>query len=459
MSTLRWVRPGVVSVGVVLSVVLAGTVNVPCKADRITLRGGGQIRGKVIADAKRPDRVMVVTETGKTPLLLQKGQVVQVAAEPSVLDEYVVKRGKVAADAPAQYQLGLWCEEHKLADLAAVHYEAAVAQDKSFAAAHQKLGHVHYGDQWLSGDELREAQGLVRYKGKWVTKDERDQREARAASEVEQASWTKRIRSLRQTIASGPEDRASSAEQQLMAIREPIAVGPLVRVLGQDAPSFRMMLDQLLGAIPGPESAAALISRVLAESDNEVRQAALGEVERRRDEKTIPSFINALRSNNPAVINRAAWALSNLDAVSAVPRLIPALVTTQSRVVMDTSSSSQSGVGFGSVSPLGVPGIPTGSSYAVLTPPAVGPGSVAYGATAVPYLPYSGSGLSVGGSASSSRGPVPKLMTYSYQNVEVLAALVKLTGRNFGYDEASWKHWVSTSFRPDTAPARRVPQP
>lgn len=109
-----------------------------------------------------------------------------------------------------------------------------------------------------------------------------------------------------------------------------------------------------------------------------------------------------------------------------------------------------------------VPAYYNGSTLGLLTPPVVGPGVVAFGATSVPFVtPYGGgSSLSAGGgSVSGSRGPVPKLVPYSYQNVEVLAALVKMTGRDFGYDIPSWRRWVTTSFRPDPVPARRVPQP
>ena len=44
---------------------------------------------------------------------------------------------------------------------------------------------------------------------------------------------------------------------------------------------------------------------------------------------------------------------------------------------------------------------------------------------------------------------------FTYQNVEVLAALVKLTGHDFGYDGAAWRHWLSTSSGPTpTRPPR-----
>jgi hypothetical protein len=45
----------------------------------------------------------------------------------------MVKRAKAAKTAQAQYDLAAWCEENKLNDLSRLHYEAALANDKSFA--------------------------------------------------------------------------------------------------------------------------------------------------------------------------------------------------------------------------------------------------------------------------------------------------------------------------------------
>jgi hypothetical protein len=441
------------------------------RGDLIALRGGGQIRGKVVADPAHPDRVLILSEKGKTPLSFQKAQVVRVVAEPSALDEYVSRRDKAPATAEGQYELGLWCEDHKLPDLAEVHYEAAVAKDAAFAPAHQKLGHAQVGDRWLTGDELREAQGLVKYKGRWVPLEERDRREAAAATGAEQASWARRIRLMRQAIVDGPLDRRREAEEQLAEIRDPIAVAPLVRVLGDDTPDLRTTLDHVLGAIPGPEAARALVGRVLDETDAEVRHSIVAQLGRRTEPIVIPGLVRALRSSDPAIVNRAAWTLAQLGAVATVPQLVPALVTTQHRVVLDDGDDSAAGAYVSSLpSPVaaGAPVAYGGNSVGYLTGPVVAPGAVAFGATSVtypyaspvtyPYTPYS-TGRVTYGNSSDSRGPEPRIVTLSYQNVEVLHALVQLTGRDFGYNIPAWRRWVSTSFRADEAPARRVPQP
>jgi hypothetical protein len=112
-----------------------------------------------------------------------------------------------------------------------------------------------------------------------------------------------------------------------------------------------------------------------------------------------------------------------------------------------------------------------GSSIGYLTGPVVGPGVAAFGATSVPAYPinplasfnagaaYAGTGINAGGGLAGSRGPVPRMVTETFQNTEVLAALVKLTGQDFGYNVSTWRRWLRTSFQPDPAPARSVPQP
>ncbi len=431
------------------------------RADRIVLRGGGQVRGKVLPDPAHPERVTVLPEKGRTTLTFDKPRVLEIVREPSALDDYVVKRDKVGASAESQYELGLWCAEHKLSDLARKHYEEAVRYDKSFGPAHQKLGHVLYAGRWLTTDELREAQGLVKYKGKWITKEEKEQREERAAATAEQAGWVRRLGVLRQAVIFGTEERRRDAETQLRAIRDPLAVTPLVYVFGEDVPPLRTLLDSLLGSIPGPEAGRALVARLLYEMDDEVRKVTMEQVGLRPERDVSTQLVRALRSTNPAVVNRAAWALGNLHVVEAVPKLVGALFTTQYRVVMTSGGGSGGGgVRFGSVSPMASQGslmAYNGSSAAYLIPPVMGQNAVAFGATSGPLI--SGPSLSIGGAPSGNRGSIPRLMPFTYRNVEVLNALIKLTGQDFGFDVDTWKRWVKTSFQPNPTPARRVPQP
>ena len=476
------------------------------RADRISLRGGGVIRGKLVDDPANPTRVMFIGEAGRNPIIYKREQILQVTPEKSALDEYVARRAQERTLPEEEYQLGDWCREHHLSDLATNHFEAAIKLDPQYAPAHERLGHALVDDRWLDADGQKEAQGLVKYRGRWMQPEEKDRLEDQAAVVAENQSWIKRIKIFRDSFLSGQDARAKDAERRLTAIREVAAVGAVARVLGEDAnPAVRDLAARVLGGIAGPEASSALVSRLLNETDAGVRTRTLTELGRRNLDEVQPRLIRALKSPQAMVINRAAYGLGQLDARSAVPQLISALTSREVRTEMVPIGGSGygggGGGGLGSVAPAGGAGFSnySGGTYLGLTPPVVGPGVVAFGAAAVPYgsgvsignggasfgsttggvgpgigtvaagVPGAGIGptlgpaalgaISLGGSGGAGGGMMPRAVTIEHPNVEVLAALTKLTGQDFGYDAATWRRW-STSFRSDpAAPARRVLQP
>jgi len=423
----------------------------------ITLRGGGQVQGKVVPDPNDKDRVQVLMMAGRKPLSLKKEQILDVTAKSSPLDDYIVKRKKAGNTAQAQYDLGAWCEQNKLVDLSRLHYEAALASDKSFEPAHKKLGHVYRDGYWLTRDDLRAAQGLVKYKGRWVTPEDMANRVAEEKLDAARASWQSRIKLMRQAIVNGPTDRRREAETQLMAIRDPDAVVPLVRVLGKEEPHLRILLAEVLSVIPEPSATAALVRMILAEPTTQVRSAVFEKLKDRDRPAVLKPLVRALSSSDIIMINRAAWTLGNLGDAEVVPRLIPALLTTELHIVMVNPGASGN---QGSVSGPAMPGAPlamNNSAAALQTPPAVSQGAVAFGATVVPFYEIPGRLGAVAGTQIPV--PEPRVVPFTYRNVEVLAALQKMTGEDFGYDESAWRNWIAHKFNPNPKPSRRVPQP
>ena len=88
---------------------------------------------------------------------------------------------------------------------------------------------------------------------------------------------------------------------------------------------------------------------------------------------------------------------------------------------------------------------------AFMTPPVVAPGVVAFGTLSTPAYGMPGLGLTTGAADSTPR-PEPRLVTFTYRNTEVLAALQKLTGQDFDYDVAAWRRWVSREYNPTPRP-------
>jgi HEAT repeats len=442
---------------VLASLIAIGTGPIEARADEILLRGGGQVQGKVQPDPQNKDRVQVWLLQGRKPLSFARAQIVEVIPKPSPLDEYFERAKKVPETVAAQFELGTWCEQNKLPDLAKLHFEAALLVDKSFEPAHRKLGHVYHDGYWLSRDDLSAIQGLVKYKGRWITTEERTKRQAEEELTATQATWVRRIKILRQSIVNGPEDRRREAETQLMAIRDSQAVSPLLRVLGNDEPPLRILLAQILAAIPGKEATAGLVKQILAEPSTEVRPVIFEKLKDRDDPNVIPQLVRALTSADLQVINRAAWTLGNLGAIEVVPKLIPALLTQEQRMVMVARDGSNSPA-------IGTPGVSmvplryNNNDIALQTPPVISEGAVAHGVISAPFyaFPY-GVGFNPG--AQINNTPEPRLFTFTFRNVEVLAALQKMTGQDFGYDIESWRKWVSHDFNPAPAKARRVVQP
>ncbi len=439
----------------VASAIAVGPIPRVLRADTITLRGGGQVEGKVVPDPKDKDKVQVWMLKGRKPLSMKKVQILEVVAKPTALDSYFDKRKKAAGTAQGQYDLGIWCEQNKLVDLAKLHFEGSLAIDKSFEPAHKKLGHVYHGGYWVSRDELNAIQGLVKYKGRWVSAEERSQREADDKVLATKHEWVQRIKMLRQSIVSSSTDRRREAESQLMAIREAEAVAALLYVLGNDEAPMRILLSQVLSVIPEEAATLGLVKQILAEPIPTLRAIIYEKLKERDHSTVVRALVRALGSEQIMVVNRAAWTLNNLGAEEAVPALIRSLLSFEQRIVMvPPNNNNASGIGGTPLVPIGV----NNGGAAFMTPPAVAPGVVAFGTVSTPAYAIPGQVFNVG--APINTQPEPRVVTFTYRNTEVLAALQKLTGQDFDYNIPAWREWMSREYNPTpTKASRKVPQP
>jgi len=448
---------------------LAGTVS----ADVIRLRSGGTLEGELVPAEGDPDRVGVQTAASETPFVIRKVRIEAIEEEETPLDTYLERRSAIesAAEETAQahYELAVWCEGHELSGPARRHYKRAVEIDEEFGPAQEKLGRVYYNGEWMTYDALKEAQGLVQHEGKWVTPEERERLQAEQRLSHTQESWDRRIRLLLRKYKEGNELERIEAERQLRAIRDPEAVVPLVNRLGQESPELRLLLAETLGMIEEPIAALGLAHRVLKESEEQVGRWTLNELVRRQADReaVVRRLLQALEQNDPVVIGRAASALAALNAVETVPELIPRLVMKRQGVTTVLTPAPAAGggsnfsVGFSRFNGEAAGGLGgTNPSIGVLTGPKVAPGAIAFGAQAVPFY-GGGSNVEVG---APQGPPVPRrvVVPYLHKNVEVLSALERLTGENFGYNVERWRHWLRTEFEPperEERPRRRLPQP
>ena len=445
--------------------------------DRITLKGGVNLKGEVIPDPQDPKKVLIYSEQGKNPLRQDKARVVEVIDEPTILDQYLPKLKSAAKTADAQFDLGFWCEQAKLPDLAVHHYEEAIKLDPGFALAHEKLGHVRRGDRWVTSEEMRKSQGLEKVKGRWVTKSQKEQIEKDVALSKDQSDWVRRLRVLADRIENGGDDERREAESKLLATRDPKAVKPLVKVFNTDNPQFRKLLARALGLIDGPEAAIALVNGLVNEEESDLRHTFVDELRRRKEADIERQLVKALKSNQYDYINRAAWGIANLNLTTTSQSLVAALTSTRVESVMPVPAPAPAAMS-GGMSPRPVLGPQpiayNGSSVGYLYPPAMAPGAIAFGGGVSTFsiapapiadplaMVYGddGSGSSnLGSPTGPNIGPVPQVVSTETENPEVLAALVKFTGRDFGYNKENWRTFLKTSLKEKANAVRRVAQP
>lgn len=442
-------------------------------ADDVKLRGGGMLRGVVRPVEGQEGYVEIHTPKSSKPYVFRREQILQITPERTPLHAYFEQRDSIEETADAHYEFGLWCEENGLTGPATDHHRRAVELDENHEFAQKKLGRVFFDGRWISHDERRELQGLVKHGGRWITPEEKEDLDSMQQVTRSQETWARRIDLLVKKATEGSPPERAEAMQQLRQINDPDAVVPLVNLLGRQGPDLRTVLAQLLGAINDPKAGSGLAHRIVREEDPQVRLATLNELARKQDPATVPKLIREVKNPDPEHVGRAAWALAGLGATEAVPKLIPALLSVQKRVETvlvpgpTSGGGSNMAVGFGSTAAPGF-GIGGGPSIAVLNGPVVAPGAIAFGARAVPLLGYGvqSTGVAIGGGSVTAQPspPVPRRVVrpYQHRNIEVLAALERLTGTNLGYDVASWNRWLRTEYRAPAEqerPARLVPQP
>lgn len=373
-------------------------------ADVVQLRGGGQIEGHVarVESAKVP--YAVVQPDPKLKVAIPESQINRVA-EAASLDEYRRRAAATPADAEQQYELARWCKQQQLHAQHRHHLQRAIAIDPDHARARASLGFVSHDGKWVRATELQKSRGLISVGGKYRLPAEVLISQMQRETDAKAKTWARDIDRLKKQIARGG-DRGADAWAALAAIDDPTAAWAIGKDLteGTKQPrDLRMFWIGKLAQFANPPALEALVRVGLSDSDSVVREKALETLQQVAPATAIANYLPMLRSNDNAVVRRAAEALSYFpDPELALP-LIDALVTEHKTVIPADQSTN---VGFS------------------------GNGS---------------GGLSTGGKA--------KTIVKRLENPPVLSLLRQLEPEvNFGYDQLSWRRYYAaklSSYRGD----------
>ncbi len=376
----------------------------PASADELILATGGRIAGSI--ERLEDGRYRVITAAG-TVVGLDENQVVKLVDESAERQSYAERAYGAPDTVGGQLALANWCREHHLSDAAARHAARVVELDPANADARQMLNFRNVDGQWMTREQLMESRGLVWFEGKYRTRQEISIRERNEKLKQAEVYWKNEIKQWRRWLGDRQPERVQQALANFDQVRDPLAGPPIVELLADERdPAVRRLLAKASSRIEHQVTVNALVTLSLIDPDEDLRLSCLEWLRDAHRSGLTESYVNALRSNNNAVINRAATALGSLADTSALGPLIDALVTEHKKVLGGNSSG--------------------GDSYS-----------------------FNSNGV------SSFGGGGPQIVEGRIKNPNVLTALVGLTGEHFGYDEALWKKWHATQARSGEVDLRR----
>jgi len=333
---------------------------------------------------------------------------------PQLDREYTDRLIAMEESAPAHVALAEWCAKVGLDDKATRHWKEALHRDPHNADARAALGYVRRGDEWVeAGDAVSvPAVGIQRYTPPAVDARRRD------LEQRIQGVYTQYLSAL------DPATWQKGADEMLL-VRDPLAAEPVHRILSNGNEKTRLLMCEVLGQLPGKEAAHRLVRVVLSDSSRAVYDAAVAAIEMRSDDHAVPSMLNGLNGSEET-LQRAAHALGELRVWKAAPRLVGRLETREPRTKEFKEKGSPGAYFFsGDI-----------VTYIADVEPVVAPGAVAFNPI-IGAIP-SGAGVDVDNPVVTVR----KTVIVTVRQPEVLEALKKITGRDFGYDEVAWRGWL-----------------
>ncbi len=394
--------------------------------DVLRLQSGVEFHGKIVKDGSTPAADTIVIELlSGAKVSLPAGEVTLQVNRPLAIEEYELRARQVADTVAARWELADWCKQKNLTAEREAQLLRLIELDPDHQQARAVLNHVWKDGEWVDWDEYMTVRGYVKYRGKYITQQELELLEKTAEELKREQDWFPKIRLWTGWVTGNNPTRAQNGMAALKGLKDADAAPAVARFLGEHAArDVRLLGVAVLTQGGGIKSAVALSKISLRDDDQEVRTAALQGIEPDQNNHVQALFIKELRSQNNAVVNRAAAGLVRVGDERSVPQLIDALVTAHKYEVR-------------------VPG-GTGQNYSFGTNGTFGQSTVlpadVEAAMRTGQLPQGAVFLNSPNAAQNTIAKVV-LVRVEQQNTDVRAALQKLTNEDFGYDERLWHLW------------------
>ncbi|MGD9646917.1 MAG: HEAT repeat domain-containing protein [Pirellulales bacterium] len=401
---------------------LLATAGGACSADEVVLSGGGQLEGQLADTAKRdPDQVALRTAEG-IRVIVPRDQVAKLVRTSAADIEYRQLAPTYPDTVEGQWALAEWCRQQKLRAERHVHLQRVIELDPNHAVARRLLGYQQHAGRWMTQAEIMTERGYVQHNGDWLLPQEIEIAEKKRKDTLAEKQWLATLKRWREWL--NDDRRAAEGAAKLRAINDPYAVKAIRQHLKtEQVPQVREWYVEALARIGTPDALSTLVQLALNDPLDDVRLSAVELLVENQQPEVVAMFIQALKSKDNAVINRAAYALGKLGNPAAIPALVDSLVTRHKFMIVQGSQGISTT--FGGPTPSG-------------PPPGAGAG--------FPSTPQMG-GFSTGQSS--------QIVVQQLRNPEVLDALIRMTRINFEYNSAQWKAWLASRKKPESEDVRR----
>ena len=224
--------------------------------------------------------------------------------------------------AKEHYLLGVFARDNGLTDEAKAEFRAAVAADPAHEAAHQALGEVRSGDEWLSYDQAMEAKGLVRRSGNWILKEEAAILDLPAQEKARRKEEQEKVTKLLRTYGTSGESARKFAQDALAGVDDKYKMEPLAWALRSKNADVRKYAADELGRLGDRRGLRPLIWRALHDPDEAVRKASVAAAKTIGDPNLLAPLVAGMWSESDQVRMNAVQAVSETAIPIGVKYLV-----------------------------------------------------------------------------------------------------------------------------------------
>lgn len=378
--------------------------------DQLLLRSGVVLEGLIASETiTKTEPVSFETIAGEK-MLVDPKLIDKVKKVDAVAQRYNAAVDKMKDSAQGHRDMVTWCEEQergriRFQNQIKFHRKRILVFDPDDRPTRTKLGYVYLKEEnrWVDEDQFWSTQGYVRRGGRWnsnlhkATQDRVDQVQGQLATKKKKLNaWKSRLRRMSKLEAIN--NLVSIADAQLMPhIYETYA--------GTKDPALRgLYVEAFASARPTTTSAVLGLITAFMDDGDDIALDYLKQDD--FNQKQIATLLTKfLVSKNNATVQRAGYALGELGSTNAILALAKALQTRhQVRAAINNSGAQRVQGNAG------------------------------------------GDGFQFGGQKAASA---------NVNNEEVLGALKKITGQDFGYSETAYQKWFIQNYTHVDLKARR----